>query len=274
MQLEHYKDYRDYLKEVLDFRSQKNPQYSLRSLARDLGISAGQLSDVIGGKKGLSVDRAFDIAEKLNLNTKEAAYFCDLVQSVHSRSKNAKKLARARCESFRTIPEIQAIQLDYFRIIKDWYHYAILELTYVEGFKNDVNWIASKLSITTAQVIGAMERLKRLGLIHEKNGTLIKVFKNIETSDRMLDQSVNKATEQLIEKAREAIYTQNFETRVLENMTMAIDKSRIPEARKMIFEFKNKLCNFLEQGEINSIYAFSSQLFELTQTHKKDRSLQ
>ncbi|MGE0617107.1 MAG: hypothetical protein AB7P04_15865 [Bacteriovoracia bacterium] len=47
-------DYRELLKAALAQRIQKNPAYSLRAFARDLGISPGHLCEVLSGKHRLS----------------------------------------------------------------------------------------------------------------------------------------------------------------------------------------------------------------------------
>lgn len=57
------------------------------------------------------------------------------------------------------------VSIDTCSVISDWYHYAILELTYVSGFKANPNWIVKKLSITVEESKSAVERLKRLGLL-------------------------------------------------------------------------------------------------------------
>ena len=54
------------------------------------------------------------------------------------------------------------MSIDKFSVISEWYHYAILELTYVSGFKADYKWIARKLSITVEEAKVAIERLIRL----------------------------------------------------------------------------------------------------------------
>lgn len=89
-------NFRDILKAELEKRQLRNPRYSLRSFARDLGLSAPRLSDVLRGRYGLSRGVAESLAEKLKLPEEEAAYFCDLVEASHGRSRHAKELALAR----------------------------------------------------------------------------------------------------------------------------------------------------------------------------------
>ena len=66
MEIEHPdKSYRTTLLDELTRRKNKNPSYSLRAYARDLGISSTSLSDVLSAKRNLSRKNALKVAEKL-----------------------------------------------------------------------------------------------------------------------------------------------------------------------------------------------------------------
>jgi len=80
-------NYIDFLKHQLELRLAKNQSYSLRAFARDLGLSASRLSEVLKKKKGLSINAAFLLTEKLGLTSKEKELFFLSVEALHSRSK-------------------------------------------------------------------------------------------------------------------------------------------------------------------------------------------
>lgn len=67
-----------------------NPQYSLRSFAKMLGISPFKLSEFISGKKRLSQERAQEIVCKLGLQDKEKEIFLISLQ-LESSAKNIDK---------------------------------------------------------------------------------------------------------------------------------------------------------------------------------------
>jgi transcriptional regulator with XRE-family HTH domain len=89
-------DYRDMLRAELASRQNRNPNYSLRSFARDLGLSAPRLSDVLRGRYGLSRSAAAAIADRLHLDPAAAEHLCDLVEASHGRSRYSRANARAR----------------------------------------------------------------------------------------------------------------------------------------------------------------------------------
>lgn len=51
-------DYRAFLNQKLKRRIEKNPAYSLRAMAKHLGLAPSMLSDVLSGKRNLSLDHA------------------------------------------------------------------------------------------------------------------------------------------------------------------------------------------------------------------------
>lgn len=76
--------------------------------------------------------------------------------------------------------------------------------------------------------------------------------------------ALRKLAKQYLEKSIEALENQTIEERDITNITMSIDPTRLPEAKKMIRDFRRKLCAFLEQGERTEVYMFSPALINIT----------
>ncbi|MGE3760591.1 MAG: TIGR02147 family protein, partial [Pseudobdellovibrionaceae bacterium] len=196
-----YTDYRDFLKYSLELRIQKNPKYSLRAFARDLDVAPQVLSSVFNKKKGISTEVATKISFRLNLNEQETNYFCDLVDLAHARSGASRKIAALRLTRYKRDLKFQTVKDDAFRVISDWYHYAILELTFVEGFISDISWIAKRLQISNHETKQAVERLKRLDLLIEKNSVFKKTETNLTTSHDIPSEAIQKFNRQILHKA-------------------------------------------------------------------------
>jgi len=87
-----------YLKEILRAKSAKNPTFSLRAMAQQIGISPSALSEYLNAKKTISTDSALRIVQWLKLKEKESEYFTTLVQlesvkSLRTKSELTKKIA-------------------------------------------------------------------------------------------------------------------------------------------------------------------------------------
>lgn len=259
-----YQDYRDFLRDSLESRLQKNSKYSLRAFARDLNIAPQILSSVLNGKKGISNQMAAKLAIRLNLNDQESSYFCDLVDLVHARSEGSKKIAALRLTRYKQELKYLHLKEDTFRVMSDWYHYAILELTLLKGFQSNIAWMAKRLQISQHEVKQAIDRLLRLGLMKETKDGYIKVEKNTTTTHDVPSDAIQKFHRQILTKAADALTFQDVTERDLTAMTMAIDIKKLPEAKKRIREFRRELSAFLESGTQEEVYCFSMQLFRLT----------
>jgi transcriptional regulator with XRE-family HTH domain len=69
----------EYLISTFNERKEKNPRYSLRAFARSLGVSSGQLSEILSGKRPLSHKLARRIAIALALTEEESQKLIFLV---------------------------------------------------------------------------------------------------------------------------------------------------------------------------------------------------
>ena len=139
--------YRTYFEREIQIRTVRNPGYSLRAFARDIGLAAPKLSQILSGTCGLSKTSALKVAKKLKLNEAETEYFVALVEVEHNRSKRGKIQAQQRLATIES-SSINELDLERFRIIADWYHFSLLELTEVQGFQSDIPWIAKRLGIS------------------------------------------------------------------------------------------------------------------------------
>src|SRR5690606_35734224 len=95
-------DYKYILKEELASRCRQNPRYSLRAFARDLKLAPSRLSEILSGKQGLSRAAAEKVAKALGYGPGETERFCDLVESVHARSRRNRESAKVRLTKHAT----------------------------------------------------------------------------------------------------------------------------------------------------------------------------
>ncbi len=266
MYLDIRKHYREILQDELAQRIKQNSMYSLRAFAKDLGIYPSRLSDVLNGRYGLSRGAAIKIAQKLKYTHEEIACFCDLVDSYHARSKLEKSLAKKRLEQYQEKQQYNELSFDYFTIIKDWYHFAIVELTYLENFKSDITWIAKKLNLEKHLVEDAIERLFKVEMLENVNGQFKAVEDFTATTQDIPNKSLRYFHLQLMQKAQKAIEEQNVENRDVSAIVMAINKEKIKEAKQMIKSFRRDFDQFLcKDKNKNAVYSLGIQFYELTE---------
>ena len=262
-----YTSYHDLLTEEFDRRKQMNGSYSLRAYARDLEIAAPRLSLILNKKQGISIEMAQDIAQKLKLTEKKKQWFCSSVGSLHARSFKERSGFKEKMNEYKEEAKIfSELHLEYFKVIADWYHFAILEMTYLKDFQNDPAWIAEVLGITKIEVESAIERMMKLDLVKEENGKLIDVFKFLATPNDVPSISLKKFNSQLMKKAMDALYTQDVSEREIASNIFAIDKDKVPVIKEKLRDFRRELEREAGQSQNkNQVYCLSMQFFNLTQ---------
>jgi uncharacterized protein (TIGR02147 family) len=255
--------YRDILKDKLSERCQKNGKYSLRAFARDLEFSPQRLSHVLSGRHGLSPEAAEKVAINLGMNPEEVKFFCALVQEKHARSKVVKNMAKEMLHTIKS--QYKDLSLEHFKVISDWYHFAIMELTLIEGFSSDVKWISKALGITEIETKMAIERLIRLTLLEkDKQGNLTLTGQFFADPKGTPSQALRNFHRQLMEKATQSLEFQKIEQRDIASVILAIDEDDIPRAKEMIKKFRTKFDNeFSASKRKTKVYCLGIQLFSL-----------
>ena len=112
------------LRSEFSARTEKNPQFSLRSFARFLGISHSLLSLVLSGQRKPSKKLIAQIVERLPLSPEQQK---TLMMSAAS----GKKKRISKEQQF----EFYRMNLDQFPLMSECQHYAILSLIEIEDKK-------------------------------------------------------------------------------------------------------------------------------------------
>jgi uncharacterized protein (TIGR02147 family) len=259
--------YRDILKIELADRLSNNPAYSLRALARHMGVSPSLLSDVLKGKKGISSGRAFEVGQALRFDGMKLDYFVTLVQIEETKSPQRKAELLEKLNSLDPKRRVQDISLDVFKVIYDWYHLAILELTTTTGFKLTASTAAKKLNITELEADTAIQRLLRLELLKpDATGKLTKADTHILTTSKVPNTALRNYHAQMLKKATDALTNQTPQEKLIGSETFAFDQKHLKEANVIIEECFTKLVNLaLTKKAKKHVYHFGIQLFRLTQ---------
>ena len=176
------------------------------------------------------------------------------------------------------LPEIrqnyeQQVAQDTFIAISDWYYFAILELVHTQSFTPDPKWIARALGLTVSEVHIAVERLQRLGALQiDESGRWIDTLQAVEISrDHNTAVARKKWQQQTFELALKKISEVPSDKRVHSGMTMAIDSTRVEEARTMITKFRQQMCDFLVASDHrDQVYQLSVALFPLTDIENEE----
>lgn len=254
---------------------EKNPRYSLRSFAAVLGIRPSALSEILNGKRSISTKVIEKVMKAIELSPAEQKKFLESILQ----EKKDQGLVRISPEirkqlsdavSHESSSDVVSVGLDEFRIIADWYHYAILELTTLTGFKPEIKWIAKRLGISETEAKLAIERLLRLELIERKSQTYVKTNQKITTKDKSKTSLFHrKRQKQVLEKSIQSLEQDSIESRNHSSLTFGVNPARVTEAKARIDKFMWEMSEFLMEGEKENVYELQVSLFPLSRIEEK-----
>ncbi len=248
---------RNWLEAEFRRRKERNPRFSMRTFARQIGISPGRLSEILSGKRELTLNVVKKICSNLTLSPSESKALMVSVPGA-----DVEKVIEATYKE---------INMDAFYTLADWQHFAIFNLMDVDDFQQNFQWIADRLNIAVNDAQNAVNRLIRTGLIVVAEGKWKKQAGNVAVTQEIASHALKLSHRQTLEQAANALHEVPLELRDITSITMAIDIDRIPEAREMIKQFRRKVCAHLEGGpKRREVYNLNVQLVPLTKPSKKE----
>lgn len=244
------------IKEELQRRQARNKAYSIRALARDLSIPKTTLSEVIQGKRRLSLQSINRLKQQLMLSETEIQRLTTESDADWSETKN--EMSR------RTLEDEE------FRLISNWYFYGILNLAKLPDNKADPKWLANRLGIDVKTATEAVSFLIEKQYIKITKGKMFRTVEELQTKKDVPSRYVRDQHRQFLALAEATLDRVDLNLRDINSVTVAIDSSKIPEAKKMTLKFRRKLAAFLSNGNLDTVYTFATQLFP-TQSFKETK---
>lgn len=252
--------YGSILREELARRMQSNPRYSQRAFARDLGLSPGELSELMRGVRKLSLRSVLRIAQSLGLNETETKHLGYLVQL--ERAMGLEEMDRS---SLPPPDKRNQLSVTMFNVVSDWFCMALLNLTECEGFRWSERWIAQRLSISVAEVRAAIDRLQRVGLIEKKKSGFHVSRDYVISPEGIPSEAIRSYHRQILQKASHALDLQKVSEREIAGVGFAVDPKSIPALKKDISTFLDSVMAKYGRGKHRrEVYHCEVALFRLT----------
>jgi len=256
-----------FLRDQFIEKRRKNAKYSISAFARDLGLSVSFLSRLLRGERPLTVKQAVQIAALMGLDPTQTER---LVHSVVSRSPKNRRLAQKLRDAAPVSPSYFAVER--FKAISQWYHFAILSLTFVEDFQSSTAWIAKRLGISKIEAQDAIDRLFELGLLEQRGKRWVQTSKNLFIKTQRSELAVREFQLQMIDKSKEALKQteqEAFEARYMAGSTLAVDRKKIPLLRERIQKFQLEIAELAKSETYTDVYHLNLHLFPITLKEKK-----
>jgi len=255
-------DHRHWLIERFEEGKRKNPRWSLRRFAAQLGVAPSALSEILSGKRPLSAKMSERLGKKLGLSEAETKLMVRhaLLSKVETQLPDDGVINALREDLH------QKVDQETFAAISEWYYFAILSLSEVKGSRFDASWISRRLGISRDEAAVAMRRLVRLGLVETlKGGKYRQSTKALSIETKGYEPAIRQFLHQAMAKAGTALDQVPAELREVCSVTMAIDPKNLDKARRAVKRFRQELTDILQRGSKERVYTFNVQLVPLDQ---------
>ena len=234
----------------------------MRAFSKRLGVPASTLSGLLSGKLRVTLRTGKKI---LPLICSDPSHVETLAKGLKNKFSNS---SPQQDPADRT-PTLTQLDMDQFYLISDWYYFAILSLSEVEGFKDNPRWIARRLNIQIREAAEGLKRLERLQLLIRNNrGQLVWSGKSFKTTNNIENVTIRRCHFQNLGLMQKSMEVDSLEACDFSSMVMAIDPLKLPEAKMMITNFRRNLSAFLENKRKKEVYKIFIGLFPLSKMEK------
>ena len=271
-----YREPNEYLRDLWTTKRQKNPQFTIRAWANQMGIKHhAPLHEMVNGKRKIPKSLVPSLIKHLNLEATEALFFEFMVDLSRSKSPEQKTMYLERMKSIAPYnKEVKFTELESFRMLQDPIHFFICEMVYLPDFQPEAAWIQKRLTIEASleRISSAIERLLLLDILREDpQGKLIRVDQFIHTKSDIKDKALQAYHANLSELAKNAVEEQPLLEREFQAMTMNFEMEKMPEAKAMIREFLQQFTAKFDKPSKTEkeIYHINLQFFGITKNQDK-----
>lgn len=232
-------------------KTEKNPQYSLRALGRKLGVSSGALSEILNNKRRVTKATAIKILKNLYISENETTTFFNLIEN--------KKIKR----------EYTPLSLDQYSVLSQWEYLAFLNLIDLPKLSHDHNFISKKLNINANRLKEIIDRLLKLNMIERSRNRYKRLKIRYQTSEDIANEAIKKYHKVNLELAEESLRSDPVELRDFSSVVLKINIKNLCKVKKLIRQFQDDLCEFIENDSPEEIYHLNMQLYPVTKINKE-----
>jgi uncharacterized protein (TIGR02147 family) len=235
-------NYIDILSEHYKSRQLRNISYSLRSFARDIGISPSSLSLILKKRQGVSFEKGKIISERLGLTIEEKDFFLLDIQRKNSRSVKTRALAKEKMDILLTKKDWSVINSSSHSILKSWENIAIYD--FIKSKKNITKKeIINHFSFTDKTTELAIITLDKLNFIKRDGDFLYTKASKDRVESVTSSKIIQNFHHQVLEQMKKSIDNQSLDEREVTSTFLTIEDKSLGEIKKEIEKFRLHLCD-------------------------------
>jgi uncharacterized protein (TIGR02147 family) len=262
-----YHDYRDFLKDFLQYRIDSSEKFSLRRLARLADISSGYLPMVINGKRNLTMKALIKLEPHLGLSESEMSYLKQLQILSDSNSQAERLKALKKMQTFNRYTRVHNDEVRAFNFLTHWYNIVIREMVQLKDFNLDVEWIKGKLinKVSKQNIRDATSFLLNNDFIKSENNKVTQTVRDLNCVGSVYKVGLKEFHKSMFDLASKSIDLVPSDKRSIVGHTLSISENQFKEVKNILDEALDKISKIENKKENNEVvYHTSLVAFPLT----------
>jgi uncharacterized protein (TIGR02147 family) len=274
-----YHDHLEFLRDWLAYRKASQPGFSMRSLAREAGLSPGYLPLVLAGKRVLSHKSLTKLGPHLGLSKNERSYLEALVILGTSDSQQTRLEALEKMKRFGAYQRSNPRELETYRYLTHWYYVAIREMALLPDFEPTPEWIQPRLreTVSAGEIQAALDFLLANGFLSKAaDGRFSIPERALECVGGVYKVALTQFHHEVLDLAARSITETPSTERSIQGHTVALGERQFQEARAILDEAIGRIRALGQKPDPESpgevVYHAELILFPMTQKRPPKRS--
>ena len=252
-----------FLNEEFQAKRAVNARFSLRQFAKQLNLAPSTLSEVLSGKKGLSIQKSMEIAQILKLSTKRKKMLLDLVSIEGARNSSAKEQMILKLVNAQRLAEKKKYARDAYSALSNWHSIAMLEYSNTKDGRS-IKESSAYFGVSEETALTNYMNLLKLGLVNKVGNRFIKADGRTSFEQDEKNKALTEFHCQMLRLTEKKLLASDPQQRYVGSETLKFNPSLLPTARKILdacFEDLLELSTKTKNPANEEIFYFGIQLF-------------
>lgn len=250
------RDFQKALAEAFASSQDTNERFTLRSFAQKAQVSPGGMSEILSGKRNVSLRKAVQVLTNVGADPEK-------IESIKQMAKELNTNTRY------LLPE------EAHRLVARWYYFAILSVYDTSNPPQSLAELAQRLGLSLDVVQKATKDLVHFELLSESLPEIFVTTKKAwRTTDGVASRSIFESHQDGLEISKKALSALPVEKRDFISLTFCASLENLESARKEVRRFKDRLAKIMgKSSKMDSVFRLGVQLYPLDQWPEQDQKI-
>jgi uncharacterized protein (TIGR02147 family) len=269
-------DYKAYLQAFRKEAMSHGVDMAYSTIAKKIGYPSEEIAQgIFEGKERLTDHgKIYKLSRFLGHDYPKSNFFHNLVCFNEANDYDESNYYLRALNKF-SLPPGQALRYQHHQFFSRWYIAVVREMIVMPEFQGDYKKIGVHLvpPIPEEEVEEAVQILSDLKLIRKnEDGSWFQASPTLDTGSEIRNSAIFHMQDQTLKLARKALREQDLDVRDISTMSMGISKKGIPEVKKLIKEFRQKVyaLSLNWEKELDRVYQLNIQFFALSNAIDED----